>query len=137
MNRERAVVADAELRAEATARVLADHADLVLRQTEYARCIVADAERVLRRGAQRELLVAPICDQAVRFHRRVSLHLRAVLTLQDVVGLREALLQVASRTACETAAGGSAQIALLRQPRSRAATACCRRLLGRAREDNR
>ena len=97
VDRERAVVADAELRAEPAAGELADHADLVLRQLEHVRRFVAHAERELRRGVERQLVVAPVRDEAVRLHRRVRLHLRAVFARNDVVGLREALLHVAAR----------------------------------------
>ena len=69
----------------------------LLRQLEDLRRLVAHAERELRRGVERQLLVAPIGDQAVRLHRRVRLHLRAVFARDDLVGLRETLLHVAAR----------------------------------------
>src|SRR6185503_19457252 len=137
MNRERAIVADAELRAESAAREFADHADLFLRQIEHVGRFVADAEHELGRGVERQLLVAPVGDDAVRFHRHMSLNLRAVLAREDVIGLCETLLYIASRTAAEAATGGPAKIAFLRQARRRATAACSRRLLRRPGEDDR
>src|SRR5688500_14915861 len=60
MNRERAVVADAVLGAEATAREIADDANLLWLQTKNFDGFVTNTQHVLRGCVQRQSVVAPI-----------------------------------------------------------------------------
>ena len=80
------------------------------RQPEGLRQLLPHAGRELRRHVDGQPVGAPVGDDRVRLQAAVRLHLRAVLALDDDVGLREALRDVAARCA-----GRAAHIALQRQ----------------------
>ena len=98
------------LRAEAAAHELAHDAHLVRRHLERLGDGVAHAPDELRRDVDVEDVARPLADRLVRLHRVVEDGLRAVRRLDDDVGLRERLLDVAAlvvaRVGRELARGG-------------------------------
>ena len=92
---EDAVVAGAELRAEAAARELRADDDLVLRQLEDLGELVPHAERALRRGLDLERVAGPLGEHGVRLHADVRLDGRRRDDLQRAIRVREALVDVA------------------------------------------
>src|SRR3569833_1007860 len=89
-----ALIPCAELGAESAAHVFRDHTDLALRNFENLCELIPYTGRSLRGGVDRYLFRLPINDEPVRLQRRVRLHLREVLTLDNCVGLGVALFHV-------------------------------------------
>ena len=112
--REHAEVARAELGAEAAAHELGDDADLALRDAEHLGQLVAHRGGALRGRVDGEPVVAPVGHDAVRLHRAVRLHLRAVRRVDHHVGLGEAALDVADGRPARAALVGPAHVARLR-----------------------
>ena len=90
------VLVRAELRAEATAHVLADHANLRRLQLERVFQHVAHAEHRLRRFPHREPIAVPRCDRAVRLEGVVHLRGRSVGDVDGHVGVLEGFPEVAA-----------------------------------------
>jgi hypothetical protein len=91
------IIAEAELAAEAAAHVVLDDGDVGRRELEGPGQAVADAVDALGRIVDDEVVALPHGDAAVRLGRVVDLEARPVGPLDDDVGLREALLDVAPR----------------------------------------
>ena len=80
--RNHAGIACAELRAESTAHVFRNHADLRLGQFEKSNQLLAHAGRALGRGPDGQHVGLPVGDYAVRLERGVRLYLRNVVRLR-------------------------------------------------------
>src|ERR671914_1420107 len=88
-----------EYSAESAAGEIADHPDFTLGQIKDLGGLVADAGGELGRGVDGQAVLAPVGDDTVRLHGHVGLDLRAVLAVDDDIGLGQSLLGVAPRPA--------------------------------------
>ena len=96
MGREQALDRGALLRAEAAAHELAGHVHAIGIEIEALRELAARVEDALRRDPRVQLVLRPVGDGAVGLERVVDLRRRAVLGLDDHVGLVESGLDVAA-----------------------------------------
>ena len=94
--RDDRVLARPALGAEATAHVVAEHADVLVRDLERGLEPGAHAEHVLRRLPHRELVPVPPRDGAVRLEAVVQLRRGAVRGLDDDAGIGERALGIAA-----------------------------------------
>ena len=133
MERDDAVVARAELGAEAAAGELADHAHLALRQLEQRGDLVLHAVDPLRAGVERRTVLAPVGDHAVRLNGGMRLHFGPVFLLESDLAAGERLLHVAVIAADHRAA----HVSLLRNVLRGATTAGGALLFDRALENER
>ena len=113
-DRDAAVVAERRLRAEAAAHAIDDHAHAAQRQAEGLRQLVPHAGGELGGHMDRQPIGAPIGDDRVRLQAAMGLHLGAKFALDDDIGLREALRDIAAAVgrrsahiAVERQAGGA------------------------------
>ena len=74
----------AELAAESSAHVFADHADVRLRDLEGLREALARAMDGLRRHPRGELVAIPLAETAVRLEAHVRLHLCLIRRFDDL-----------------------------------------------------
>src|SRR5213082_124363 len=91
MQGDHAVVAGAELGAEAASGELADHAHLALRQLEQRGDLVLHAVDPLRAGVERRTVLAPVGDDAVRLNGGMRLHFGPVFLLESDLAAGERL----------------------------------------------
>jgi hypothetical protein len=92
---EQSLIRRALLPPEASAHELAGHVHEIGLDAEALRELVAGVEDALGRDPDAELVLGPVGDRAVRFERLLHVRGRAVLGLDDHVGLGEARLDVA------------------------------------------
>ena len=95
-HRDQRLELDVELRAEAAAEERRAHPDAVLGPAEEARKLDPDEGRALRRGVDRERVLARLGHRHERLERRVHHLLGAERVLEDVVGGGERLPGVAA-----------------------------------------
>ena len=114
VRRDSAGVTGSELRAEAAAHVLGKHADLRFRQIEDFRQFVAHAHCALGGRVDGQTVGLPVGYEAVCLQRGVSLHLGAVLSLNDGRGRRESFLDITLGSGAAAAVIRTADIAFLR-----------------------
>ena len=96
-NRDASVIAKRGLGAEAASHSLDDDAHAVQRQAECFRQFLPDAGRELGGHVDRDAIRAPVGDNGVRFQATMGLHARAILVLDDDLGVGKALLDIAAR----------------------------------------
>src|SRR5207248_2050977 len=116
MERDDAVVARAELGAEATTGELANDTHLALRKLEQRGDLVLHAVNPLRAGVEGRTVLPPVGDHAVRLDRGMRLHFGPVLLLEPDLAAGERLLHVAVIAAHYRAAHVSLLRNVLRGP---------------------
>ncbi len=84
------------LTAVSPAEIIDDQAHLGRRHFENLGDVAAHLKRMLRRRPDRDFIIAVMRDDRVRFHRIVVDHGKGKRVFDDLIGLREPLVDVAS-----------------------------------------